>query len=260
MNRHRKGPPPLEALHAAREALAQAEADAGSEVKDIWGLPFDKSALQRALCEEQRYLCAYCGRRIQADGQHMIVEHFVPRSKDKTLTFEWQNLLGVCLGHSSFSSKDFRHCDQNRAKYNPAVTGAGLLNHKPTELELLTLAPFVMELKGATPYDLRLTTTKEIEDCKSPVRGRYKTEAGSHQAHDVKELNLNAPPLVQARANALLDLGRALEREGQGAQKLIGARIQAIQRSRRGDHLPAYAHVEIVYLLKKQRAYGAGNP
>ena len=57
MNRHRKGPPPLEALHAARAALAEAEADAKSEVKDIWGLPFDKSAIQRALCDEQRYLC-----------------------------------------------------------------------------------------------------------------------------------------------------------------------------------------------------------
>lgn len=256
MNRHSKGPPPLEALHAARAALAEAEADAKREVKDIWGLPFDKSALQRALCEEQRYLCAYCGRTIQANGQHMIVEHFTPRSKDPTLTFDWQNLLGVCTGHSSLGSEDFLHCDQHRTTYNP-LSGKGLLHHKPTELELWTLAPFEMELKGATPYDLRLTTTKAIEECKSPVRGRYKTEAGSHQAHDVRELNLNAPPLVQARANALLDLGRALERAGQGgAPKLIGARIQAIQRSRRGDKLPPYAHVEIVYLLKKQRAYG----
>ncbi|MEY3212823.1 MAG: hypothetical protein RIT28_3304, partial [Pseudomonadota bacterium] len=198
----------------------------------------------------------YCGRAIQADGGHMIVEHFTPRSKDKTLTFDWQNLLGVCLGHSSLGTKDFRHCDQHRTKYNPAVTGAGLLHHKPTELEPWTMAPFEMDWKGPTPYDLRLTTTKDIEDCKSPVRGRYKTSAGSPQAHDVKELNLNAPPLVQARANALIELGRALEHSGPGAQKFISTRIQAIQTSRKGDHLPAYAHVEIVYLLKKQKAYG----
>lgn len=256
MNRHRKGPPPLEALHAAREVVAQVEADANSEVKDPWDLPFKKAALQLALCEEQRYLCAYCGRPIKADGDHMIVEHFTPRSKDKTLTFDWQNLLGVCLGHSSLGSNKFLHCDKNRTDYNPA-TEAGLLRHKPTELELWTMAPFEMELRGATPHELRLTTTKEIEECASPVRGRYRTEKGSPQAHDVRELNLNAPPLVQARANALLELGRMLERAGQGAPKLIGERIQAIQRSRRGDKLPAYAHVEIVYLLKKQRAYSS---
>lgn len=52
--------------------------------------------LKNALLKEQGFLCCYCMCRIEFDK--MKVEHFVPRSVKPALKFEYNNLLGACMG------------------------------------------------------------------------------------------------------------------------------------------------------------------
>lgn len=64
-----------------------------------------KNVIRQALLEEQRYLCAYCMRRIEniedaADDKFTKIEHYVPCSVDKDKSVDFQNFFAVCTGGS----------------------------------------------------------------------------------------------------------------------------------------------------------------
>lgn len=67
--------------------------------------------LKNALLDEQGYLCAYCMQRISEDT--MKVEHIKPRSKNKELTFTYNNLVACCKGGEGYS-EDMQHCDTKK--------------------------------------------------------------------------------------------------------------------------------------------------
>ncbi|AFC26611.1 hypothetical protein [Saprospira grandis] len=58
---------------------------------------YTKEALRKTLVEEQAYLCCYCGKQIELNHK-TIIEHLYPKSKDKSKTFEYANLLASCDG------------------------------------------------------------------------------------------------------------------------------------------------------------------
>jgi|GEM_PF-1152246 len=58
---------------------------------------YTKKALRKTLVEEQAYLCCYCGKQIGLNHK-TIIEHLYPKSKDKSKTFEYANLLASCDG------------------------------------------------------------------------------------------------------------------------------------------------------------------
>lgn len=51
-----------------------------------------KPAIRKSLVSEQQGLCAYCMRKISDDCQ---IEHFIARSKNQSLCWDYNNMLGV---------------------------------------------------------------------------------------------------------------------------------------------------------------------
>lgn len=71
-----------------------------------------KQHARTALCEEQLYLCAFCGARIEDTDANLLVKtgtpsdgnrgvrcaHWSPQSVSPALQLTWSNLLGSCFG------------------------------------------------------------------------------------------------------------------------------------------------------------------
>lgn len=74
------------------------------------------------LCAEQGSLCCFCEGRIRANEHDMKIAHFVPQAVDKSLMFDWSNLLGACQGGEGKPRKQ-QHCDtrQGKEKLNPKL-------------------------------------------------------------------------------------------------------------------------------------------
>ena len=83
-----------------------------------------KQAIRLQLVQEQKGLCAYCMRRISASATGMKVEHWKSQKVHLTLQLDYQNLLGVCLGHEGQSPKS-QTCDTRKGdlelKFNPSL-------------------------------------------------------------------------------------------------------------------------------------------
>jgi len=66
----------------------------------------DKLYIQKQLLNEQKGLCTYCMRRIdavQGNTPQMIIEHVKCRDLHPALQLDYKNMLGVCFGGSDNS-------------------------------------------------------------------------------------------------------------------------------------------------------------
>jgi uncharacterized protein (TIGR02646 family) len=268
-----KGHPPVSALSAAR-AVVQEEAErSGTDVDDPWDLNFDKEPLQKALCIEQGYLCAYCGAPIEPTATGMIVEHWRPRSIDRSIqsVFDWQNLFGVCIGRYEQKTVDMqgrekvktvKHCDQNRTKFV-------LLFHRPTEIPTGTIRPYKVQLRGMSPYEAgvrneaalvrRVRDGEKFRGWLSPVDKPTCTHPELPPGpacilHDLNELNLNALKLVNARATVISDIKQKLAESNGQEHLLIPTLLRAAQKGK--GKLPAFAHIQVELLRAKAQSHG----
>lgn len=57
-----------------------------------------RADLQKALGAEQHGFCCYCGIKLEDNEQS--IEHFLPKGKNKHLTFEYTNLMLCCAPHT----------------------------------------------------------------------------------------------------------------------------------------------------------------
>ena len=74
----------------------------------------DKDDIRKNLLEEQGYLCAYCMRRI--DKKRMKIEHWYPEEHLTDIEcLNYQNMLGVCLGHINGTKGSDDTCDTHKA-------------------------------------------------------------------------------------------------------------------------------------------------
>ncbi len=64
---------------------------------DVNNKIYDKEKLKVQLLEDQGYICCYCGQRIEHE-YHTRIEHVLPKSKYKKLTYDYNNLLVACRG------------------------------------------------------------------------------------------------------------------------------------------------------------------
>lgn len=74
-----------------------------------------RQELREALCQEQRFICAFCQSRIMPDAQKMRIAHVIPQgsSGGARLAVEWTNLVGACTGGDGKPSKEY-HCDKKQ--------------------------------------------------------------------------------------------------------------------------------------------------
>ena len=56
----------------------------------------EKEAILRALLDEQKHVCVYCGKRITIAFRSSHIEHFRPQSIHSNLRFHWDNLFASC--------------------------------------------------------------------------------------------------------------------------------------------------------------------
>ena len=76
-----------------------------------------KEIIRQTLLEDQRYLCAYCMRKIKNDGLKTAIEHWYPLSRDKEQALDYGNMLAVCDGGKSWRGREKRIlcCDAYKA-------------------------------------------------------------------------------------------------------------------------------------------------
>lgn len=88
-----------------------------------------KPALQKALCAEQGYVCAYCMQRIEPDGKKMKIEHWDSQANNKLnreKTTDYSIMLGCCVGKIKENSccdtfrGHIKKIENQQLKYNPA--------------------------------------------------------------------------------------------------------------------------------------------
>ena len=95
------------------------EPQAWLEYRKTPGAAFDAiPELKAALLEEQGHLCAYCMRRIPAQGEtgeQMRVEHVMPR-KYTSLVMDYRNLVACCPGTISGTRRNDVHCDRRKGE------------------------------------------------------------------------------------------------------------------------------------------------
>lgn len=102
-----------ESLIHARKTYLKKYTDMREDLKD---------EIKVSLLKEQKYLCAYCMKRISIED--MQIEHYLPQHPDgeipqqeaERLSIDYNNMLGVCNGGKTAANHSFEDltCDQHR--------------------------------------------------------------------------------------------------------------------------------------------------
>jgi uncharacterized protein (TIGR02646 family) len=74
---------------------------------------YPKADLQKALLDEQGYLCCYCMQRISAAD--MKIEHWASQKRHRERQLDYRNLLGACSGGAGKPFKQ-QHCDTHKGE------------------------------------------------------------------------------------------------------------------------------------------------
>lgn len=220
MIRYHKGPTPTSAPPASANVLAEAASTPGMD----WDGFHERQPVRDALVRDQRGLCAYCQRRIEAD-ERMHIEHWVPRSHPTdgaAAQFRWANLIGVCRGITEdwthAARPTVRHCDTSRGD-----------------------APlFLHPVDGEGP-DPRAHLTYGTNGA---LRAR---DADPRVTSDIATLNLAATVLERGRAQAL-DAFRRLAQQHDYAPAYLRRQLEDYERR---AVAPEYFEVIRAYILRK---------
>ena len=90
----------------------------------------DKEDIRNALLKEQGHLCAYCLNRISDEWNSDLrkikteIEHFKSQLNYPNLQLDYNNMLGVCNGHSGENKNEFLDCNNIYLKIkdkNPSI-------------------------------------------------------------------------------------------------------------------------------------------
>jgi len=86
--------------------------------------------LKRAIFTQQSFLCSYCEENLpEDDSSKQRIEHFHPKSDqtaENNWTFDWNNMLGVCLGGSREHPIEL-HCDASKERNVTTDTCEGFM-------------------------------------------------------------------------------------------------------------------------------------
>jgi len=204
-----------------------------------WNSAGGKQEMRESLWREQRGLCAYCMSRLtEPSAAQMKIEHYIARSHDDTYSFDWSNLLGVCLGNVGVEgSKQLYHCDTHRG-------------HLHKDKQELHVHPAQFPPDAGT----RFSCTKEGELIPSKS---LDDSTKSRVQETIDKLNLNIPRLKRNRREVLSVLQAKLRKDDTPGH--IRAMLQAARHVDGGGRLMEYVEVAVQYLEKKLRQHGAAQ-
>lgn len=199
-----------------------------------------KEEIRKCLLKEQRYLCAYCMRRIGNDGLHTTIEHLKPLSKDKEKALEYSNMLGVCDGGRRRIVPDG----------NRRILCCDAYKGNETEMTLNPMNRQQMELikyrKNGEIY-----TDPENSKLEEDINSILRLNGVLNENGDL--IADTSTQLLKGRRDAY-DQCRAffarLDHTGKCNSNMIKKRIDEIENR---EKLPEYAGVTLFFLKKKYR-------
>ncbi len=192
--------------------------------------------LKKALLEEQKYICAYCNRRISFkpnsdNNKPMIeVEHVIPQNPQdykiqeqvnkKHLDLDYLNMVGVCNGTFGI----FEHCDKS----------------KKDQL-LKKVNPLNNNCESLIKYNSNGDILPIIEDNGIEL--------------DLKLLNLNDDNLINCRRDAIYEELKnfiKLYPKKDWTKKLFQKRIDELKQGKKGKYEP-FIQIRIWYWQNKMK-------
>lgn len=146
-------------------------------------LSSEKHLITEALVALQKGLCAYCESSVRiGTSKNCHIEHFKPRSKDKTLIFEWTNLFLSCDGEGGSNA----HCGHYKSGRD--VTEIASPGNQSCE----SLFSYL--------FDGRIVPSSRL------------AEPDARKAQiTIDALNLNCPALVTKRCGILREVLRSIQ-------------------------------------------------
>ena len=189
-----------------------------------WDLKGCAQQVRDSLNIEQGGLCAYCCGRVMPSPYDpgartgMKVEHFVARSQDPSLIYEWSNLLGVCGGRYMWGGEWVSSCDDSRGN-----------------------APLHIHPAQGNP---------DPETAFRPTRDGRLEGTIDDATLDLKALNLNAEVHRRNRGAVINMLQLKLARDDSTGN------IKRLLATATASPLPAYSFVAAWYLGMKLRCRG----
>ncbi|CAN98473.1 MULTISPECIES: retron system putative HNH endonuclease [Sorangium] len=192
--------------------------------------------------KEQHGLCAYCMSRLPGppSAEGMKIEHFETRALSPELVFDWDNLLGVCLGDVGISDggghhRDRYHCDTYRG-------------HLPREEQRIELNP------AAFPPDVSSMFSYTNQGEMRAAHGLEPTMRASAEAQ-IERLNLNIARHQRNRRTAIDVLRSEFQRKAPRAAR-VKALLELSTTPDAAGLLPPYCQAAAYYLEKKLRQLG----
>lgn len=199
-----------------------------------------KDEIRECLLKEQRYLCAYCMKRIENDGMHMTIEHWYPLSKDKERALEYSNMLGVCDGGRKVNLPEGMHrilcCDAYKGD--------------ETEMTLNPMNQQQMQLIKYTKNGEIYTDPEDRDlenDIKYKLRLNGKLDAKGNLVADTSTQLLKGRREAYEKCQSFFE---QLNRMGKCSSNMLKKKIEDIESQ---EKMPEFAGVTLFFLNKKYR-------
>lgn len=230
MRRIEKGPEP--------GCLADLRGTPGANWTTVTGA--QKQELRERSFAEQHGLCAYCMSKLPnpPSSGSMTIEHFETRALVPERTFDWSNLLGVCLGDVGVKEggegdlRDRFHCDNYRGKLRPSEQALGL---HPAAFPPDVGSCFSYSIQGEIRANPQL-----------PEPRRARTE------ETIDHLNLNIARLKRNRAEVFEKLRAEFQKKSPKPARVKALLDLAAGPDATGQLMP-YCQAAVYYLAKKLR-------
>lgn len=207
------------------------------EIRDAFD-KLTKETIRKSLLEEQHYLCAYCMRKVQNNGQKTSIEHWYPLSKDKEQALDYRNMLAVCDGGKKWTGKGKKLlcCDAYKA-----------------DEDELTISPLNKQQMDKIAYDKDGFIKTDPQDEKMDEDIRDILRLNGIWKHG-KFLADTSTELVKGRKDTYLSYKRfvaKLNRDGKCTSSKIKRKIEEIETA---EQWPEYAGVLLYFLNKKYQS------
>ena len=179
-------------------------------------------SVRNRLFQDQNWLCAYCESKIsdcKSNKHNQRVEHFHSKSDQSNvrydITFDWNNLIGVCLGGTEYKVKGLFEMPENEScdVHKETIESKSVINSKNWHGVVLFPPNIPAEVYF---FDFELSTGKIVPNvtvCNKAIiePNKFKTTLQLVQ-NTIDVFNLNCRRLNEARREILYERERIINR------------------------------------------------